>query len=131
VENHKSEFDRRGISVVVVSFAEPAKLVHYQEHRRWPFTILADPERVAYHAFTLGRLAWYRVFSPATLKLYWNLRRKGMKQDAYVGDDIFQAGGDFLLDRSGKILYAHRSKDPADRPSVAVLLREIGRVRSA
>jgi hypothetical protein len=131
VENHKSEFDRRGINVAVVSFAEPAKLVHYQEHRRWPFTILADPQRVAYHAFTLKRLAWYRVFSPATLKLYWNLRRKGMKQDAYVGDDIFQAGGDFLLGRSGKILYAHRSKDPADRPSVAALLREIDRVRSA
>jgi peroxiredoxin len=131
VRNHKSEFDRRGVNVVVVSFAEPAKLVHYQERRRWPFTILADPKRVAYHAFTLGRLSWYRVFSPATLKLYWNSRRKGMKQDAYGGDDIFQAGGDFLLDRDGKILYAHRSKDPADRPSVAALLREIDRVRSA
>lgn len=127
MENHKSEFDRRGICVVVISFAEPAKLVHYQEHRRWPFTILADPKRVAYHAFALGRLSWYRVFSPATLKLYWDLRRNGMKQEAYVGDDIFQAGGDFLLDRSGKILYAHRSKEPADRPSVTALLREIDR----
>ena len=42
---YKSEFDRRGVSIAVVSFAEPSKLAHYQELHRWPFTMLADPER--------------------------------------------------------------------------------------
>jgi len=125
VTSVKSEFDRRGVTIVVVSFAEPVKLIHYQERHRWPFTILADPKRIAYRAFVLKRLSWFRVFSPATLKLYWTLRRKGMKQDAYAGDDIYQAGGDFLLDREGNIFYAHRSQDPADRPGAKRLLDAI------
>jgi peroxiredoxin len=130
VQSAKGEFDRRGVAIVVVSFAEPAQLIHYQEQHRWPFTILADPQRIAYRVFTLPRLSWFRVFSPATLKLYWALRRKGMKQDAYAGDDIYQAGGDFLLDREGNILFAHRSQDPADRPAAAKLLVEIDRFRT-
>ena len=92
--------------------------------------MLADPERRAYQTFTLKRLSWFRVFSPATLKLYWNLRRKGMKQEAYAGDDIYQAGGDFLLDRDGHILFAHRSQDPADRPAPAKLLAAIDRIKA-
>jgi peroxiredoxin len=131
VQSVKEEFDRRGVAIVVVSFAEPAQLIHYQEQHRWPFAILADPQRIAYRAFTLRRLSWFRVFSPATLKLYWTLRRKGMKQDAYGGDDIYQAGGDFLLDRDGDILFVHRSQDPADRPAAARLLVEIDRIRAA
>jgi AhpC/TSA antioxidant enzyme len=128
VQSLKNEFDRRGVAIVVVSFSEPAMLIHYQEQHRWPFTVLADPQRTAYRAFTLPRLSWFRVFSPATLKLYWNLRRRGMKQDAYGGDDIYQAGGDFILDREGTILVAHRSQDPADRPAAAKLLAEIDRI---
>jgi peroxiredoxin len=108
-----------------VSFAEPAKLAHYQEQHRWPFPILADPERRAYGAFLLKRLSWFQVFSPATLKLYWKLLRSGMQHEAGQGDDIYQSGGDFLLDRTGGMLYAHRSEDPADRPSVAQLLEAI------
>jgi peroxiredoxin len=131
VQSLKHEFDRRGVTIVVVSFAEPAKLIHYQERHRWPFAILADPKRIAYRAFLLKRLSWFRVFSPATLKLYWTLRRKGMKQDAYAGGDIYQAGGDFLLDRDGNILFAHRSQDPADRPSASRLLEVIDDLVSA
>lgn len=129
MQSLKHEFDRRGVTIVVASFAEPAKLIHYQERHRWPFTVLADPKRIAYRAFLLNRLSWFRVFSPATLKLYWTLRRKGMKQDAYAGDDIYQAGGDFLLDRDGNILFAHRSQDPSDRPSASRLLEVIDQLK--
>jgi hypothetical protein len=110
-----------------VSFAEPEKLVQYRERHRWPFPIFADPKREAYRAFTLKRLSWFRVFSPPTLKLYWKLLREGRVRTDYGGEDIYQGGGDFLLDRAGNILFAHRSLDPADRPSVKRLLEEIDR----
>lgn len=105
-------------------------LARYQELHRWPFTILADPRRSAYRAFELKRLSWFRIFSPATLKLYVKLFRDGMKPQSYGRQDIYQSGGDFLLDREGRILFAHRSRDPADRPSVERLLREIDRAIS-
>lgn len=131
MRQQRAEFDRRGVAVAVVSFAEPAKLVHYQEHHQWPFIMLADPERKAYEAFALKRLSWFQVFSPAALKLYWKLLRSGMKQERYEGDDIYQSGGDFLIDRTGNILFAHRSQDPADRPVVARLLDTIDTVLRA
>jgi predicted dithiol-disulfide oxidoreductase (DUF899 family) len=129
VNDHKAEFDRRDVAIVVVSFAAPAMLSRYQAQRQWPFTILADPQREAYRAFALKRFSGRQVFSPATLMRYWQLMRKGMKREPHSGDDIYQSGGDFLLDRDGNILYAHRSRDPADRPPPAVLLQAIDRVK--
>lgn len=125
MQSFKNEFDQRGIAVVVASFAEPAKLVPYQEHFHWPFAILSDPQRAAYQAFALKRLSWFRVFSLATLKLYWRLLREGMKREDFGKDDIYQGGGDFLLDRDGNILFAHRSQDPSDRPAVSRLLQVV------
>lgn len=125
MQSLKGEFARRGVAIAVVSFAEPATLIHYQEQHRWPFTILADPDRVAYGEFALRRLSWLRVFSPATLKLYWKLLREGMKREDYGKDDIYQSGGDFLLDSEANLLFAHRSQDPADRPPGAKLLEAI------
>jgi peroxiredoxin len=129
VRKQHAEFDRRGVKVAVVSFAEPGRLVRYQEHHLWPFTMLADPERRAYKAFALKRLSWFQVFSPAALRLYWKLLRGGMKPEHYDGDDIYQSGGDFLIDRNGNILFAHRSQDPADRPAVAQMLQALDRIR--
>jgi peroxiredoxin len=129
VQSLKHEFDRRGVAVTIISFAEPAKLVPYQEHHRWPFTILADPKRVTYREFALKRLSWFAVFSPATLKLYWKLLRDGLKREDYGKEDIYQSGGDFLLDRDGNIVFAHRSQDPSDRPSASRLLEAIDQLK--
>ena len=126
----KDEFDRRGVAIVVISFAEPERLAPYQEHHHWPFVMLADPKRIAYQAFALKRLSWFRVFSPSTLWLYLRLLREGKKFQSYGKDDYYQAGGDFLIDREGNILFAHRSQDPADRPSIEKLLEAIDRTAS-
>jgi peroxiredoxin len=128
VKSLKEEFAKRGVSVVVVSFAEPAKLNQYQQYHRWPFTMLADPQRAAYELFTLKRLSWFHVFSPSTLKMYLKLLREGVRRQDYGKDDIYQAGGDFLLDRDGHLLFAHRSQDPTDRPAAKKMLEVIDRV---
>ena len=127
----KSEFDRRGVSVTIISFAEPSRLAPYQEQHRWPFTVLADPQRKVYQAFELKPLSWFRVFSPPVLKLYFKLWRRGLTQEPYRGEDIYQSGGDFLLDSAGNVLYAYRSQSPADRPAPEKLLQEIDRVQLA
>ncbi len=125
------EFSRRGISIIVISFAEPTVLVKYQEYHKWPFVILADPQRRAYGTFALTRLSWRQVFSLATLKLYFRLLRQGKKHQHYGKADVRQGGGDFLIDCAGNVLFAHRSRDPADRPSTEMLLQEIDRAMVA
>lgn len=36
---------------------------------------------------------------------------------------VFQMGGDFLLDKTGKVLFSHYCKTPLDRPNLEDLLR--------
>jgi len=130
VQSKKEAFDKDGVTIFVVSFAQPERLVGYQQEHRWPFVVLADPDRSAYRAFGLKRLRWFRVFSPATVKLYCDLLRKGRKSRSYGPDDYYQGGGDFILDREGKVLFSHPSDDPADRPSVSRLLEEVEKIRT-
>jgi peroxiredoxin len=125
VASLKPEFNRRGFSIIVISFAEPTKLATYQERHQWPFPVLADPNRSAYDSFALPRLSLARVFSPATLRLYAQLLWKRKRIENYGREDFYQSGGDFLIDRSGAVLLAHRSREPADRPSPTALLRQI------
>ena len=127
MQRFHQEFQQREVAIVVISFADPEKLAHYQEQHRWPFPILADPAREAYLSFSLKRLSWLQVFSPATLKLYLQLLRSGLSREDYGTEDIYQSGGDFLLDSEGNILFAHRSTQPADRPSAIKLLEVIDR----
>lgn len=115
VENWFKEHKTR---VVVVSFAEPDRLIHYQKQQKWPFVLLADPQREAYHYFGLKRLSLFRAFNVRTLKRYWKLLRQGAKIRNYGKVDVYQAGGDFIIDRTGKVVYEFRSDDPADRPTV-------------
>jgi peroxiredoxin len=129
VASLQAEFDSRGFSIVVISFAEPAKLVGYQERHKWPFPILADPRRRAYEAFALPRLSLWRVFSPATLRLYAQLLWRRKRLENYGREDFYQSGGDFLIDRQGTVLFAHRSREPADRPSPKELLEKIELIR--
>lgn len=126
----KQELEKQGAAIVVVSFAEPERLAHYQRIHQWPFVVLADPDRAAYSHLGLERLPWFRVFSLATFKLYFHLLWRGRKMENYGRDDYFQTGGDFLLDREGRLLFSYHSHDPADRPPVRRLLAEVERARS-
>jgi hypothetical protein len=129
VQAIRDQFERRGVRIIVVSFAAPERLVGYQKIHRWPFLILADPERKAYNYFRLERLPWYRVFSPATIGLYIRLLLKGRKVQDYGRDDYRQSGGDFLLTSTGRIVFAHRSHDPTDRPRAQALLAAVDKLR--
>ncbi|MGH7845376.1 MAG: SelL-related redox protein, partial [Candidatus Binatia bacterium] len=87
-------------------------------------------ERAAYRYFELERLPWRRVFSPSTLKFYAGVLLQGRKIESYGRDDYRQSGGDFIVDGTGKILFARRSHDPADRPTVQELLAAVSEAKA-
>ena len=62
--------------------------------------------------------------------LYVRLLREGKKSQNYGKDDYYQAGGDFLVNREGHVLFAHRSRDPADRPALEKLFKMIDHTAS-
>lgn len=126
MEAARDEFAARGCSVVVVTQARPPLLARYVQRQKWTVPVLSDPERTAYVAFGLERTGWLTFFKPRVLWHYLRGMAKGYGvKKPVAGEDVLQLGGDFLLSRARKLIFAYRSADPTDRPSAAALMRAI------
>jgi hypothetical protein len=112
-----------GVGVLVVSQAKPAVLSSYLKRHPQPVPVVCDPDRAAYRAFGLERTSWPGLMRPDVMAGYLGLMLRGyLFRIPYRGEDVLQLGGDFLLDRSGKVVFAHRSRTATDRPGIDVLL---------
>jgi peroxiredoxin len=110
--------------VVAVTFADLTRLADFVRSRAWKVRVLADPERKLYQAFGLGRASWRRLLSPRVLVGYFGLVLRG-RRIRMAHEDVHQLGGDFVIDPTGRVVYAHPSADPMDRPDVAELLEAV------
>lgn len=117
--------------MLVVSQARPEVLAMYERRQTWSVTLVCDPGRAAYRAFGLERTSWGTFFRPRVLLGYFRgmLKGQGVKMP-YEGEDVLQLGGDFLLDKLGRVVFAYPSADPTDRPSVADILTAVQSARS-
>ncbi len=122
-------FEALGARVFVVSFVQnPAWVRRWQAETCPRIPILLDPERRAYRAFGLERSV-LRAWSPRTLWTYALYLLRGRRLKGILGDP-HQLGGDFVLGAEGRMVFAHRSHDPTDRPPVEALLDAVRRARN-
>ncbi|XP_034755602.1 selenoprotein L [Etheostoma cragini] len=87
--------------------------------------MLLDPQRTVYRSFGLGS-SYFKVMRFGSLLKYSEYRagdRDFPDVPPHLLEDLYQMGGDYLLDDKGRVLLSHPSKDPMDRPSVAAILR--------
>jgi peroxiredoxin len=126
VHQRYEEFRALGAEVLVVTQARPGLLAAFLREQSLPFPAVADPERAAYRAFGLERTSWLTLLRPLVVLRYLRLlfRGWGPRRPA-GGEDVLQLGGDFVLDREGRLAYAYRSREPTDRPSVETLLQAV------
>jgi hypothetical protein len=98
-------------------------LAHYVSRQSWHVPLVCDPDRSAYTAFGLERTSTLSFFYPhVVLRYLWGMMRGYMLKMPYAGEDVLQLGGDFILDRELNVIFAYRSANPTDRPSVTKLL---------
>lgn len=121
LHRHKDEFISYDTNVVFIAFSAGALARNWLQETGISFSILIDQERIAYNAFQLDR-SLLRSWGPKTWLAYARLMLKGHRWRG-IQDDSTQLGGDFLIDRQGKILFTLRSRDPSHRPSVEKLLQ--------
>ncbi len=117
-------FRKRGAQVLALSFEPPEHLVQWQPIRSFQFPVAVDPERQVYEAVGAGRVPWWRLLRPAVIRHYWRLYRQWGMPRKPMGDP-WQLGGDLWVDRDGRVLWMHLSRDPSDRPTVKRLLDEL------
>jgi peroxiredoxin len=121
------EFRALGAEIVVISFVQPERLSQYLKAHPWPFRVLADPSRTVYRAFGLGSATWMQILQPRVIARYFGLIFRG-RMPHMAHEDVHQLGGDFVLDRTGRVVFEYRSRDPADRPRVSELLEAVRRI---
>ena len=118
----RNELANAGCSILIVAQAKPEVLALYLSRHSWHVAIVSDPERLAYKAFGLERTGWLTFFHPKVLWGYARgmLRGHGVKKP-YEGEDVLQLGGDFVLDKLARVVFAYPSVNPTDRPSLAAI----------
>lgn len=122
----REEIERLPASVVLVAYDEvsllQAKILH---DLPLPFDLLLDPDRAAYAAWGMGRTNLLgAMLSPSLNWRYLKLLLRGRRFLGFA-PDMFQLGGDFVVDRQGKVAFAHRMRDNGDRATVERLLDEL------
>jgi hypothetical protein len=126
VQEHLEDFSRYSAQVLVISFGRPEVIEGFRTRLGIPFQVASDPEQKAYRDYGIGKASVWTVWSPRVLWKYLRLAASGRKpQHSEEPEDVYQLGGDFLLDENGLILFAHESRNPVDRPKVGDILQAL------
>ena len=92
-----------------------------------PYPLLLDPSKETYARWGLGRTNVFgAMLSPSLNVRYVQLLMRG---ERFLGlaPDMFQLGGDFVVDPSGRVIFAHAMRNNGDRASVASLIEAMER----
>ena len=119
----KDEIEALDAEVLVISFAPLDELGRYRSELKLPFPIGSDPKGKAYVDYGLAKGSRRQIWHPKTALKYLGYVLKGKKiKKPKKGDDLYQLGGDFVIDAQGRVLLAYASERPDDRPSVDTLI---------
>lgn len=127
----KQEIARLGAQVLLVTHAPPTLLERKMMHDlQNPFPLLLDPEKASYRQWGLGEThLGGAMLSPS---LNWRYLKLLLKGERFLGlaPNMFQLGGDFIVDAAGRIAAAHPMRNNGDHADVEQLLEELQRATS-
>ena len=127
MREQEDEFSRRNVSIAVVSFEHDYFARQYVAETRLTWPLLLDTSRAAYRSYGMLAASFWDVWGPPTWWAYLKALRHGQTPKKSEGD-IFQRGGDVLIDPAGIVRLHHVGSGPADRPAVETILHTISPV---
>ena len=122
MEKSLSEFQQYGCKVVVLANGTLESGVVWRKENPIPFPAYCDPDWMVYRQLGLRRIL------PLATSLhgmyhYAERKIKGIPfPKLYEGDDPFIMGGDFIVRKDGKMVYAFHQTNIWERPDVQDLL---------
>ncbi len=126
----KEAIERLGARVLLVTHAPPTLLEQKMMHDlQNPFPLLLDPGKDTYRRWGLGKThVGGAMLSPS---LNWRYLKLLLHGERFLGfaPNMFQLGGDFIVDAAGRIAAAHPMRNNGDHVEVAQLLEELQRAR--
>lgn len=146
-----AELRAEGVGVVALFFAPAGRLARYRAHFGIPETVplLADEGRDVYRTYGMRVGSMADIYGPDTLKQYADylglslpdamrqfylpkpgkqfteMTRNGRTVRLKADEDTRQLGGDVVVGPDGRVLFAHCSRNQADRPAVAAIVAAV------
>ncbi|XP_041928533.1 uncharacterized protein LOC121693270 [Alosa sapidissima] len=127
LQARQEDLDLRSIRVVVVSFGCQEGALDWLKETGCPYDMLLDPQRNVYTAFGFG-VSLLQVLRFNNMLQYSEFILSNLEFPRplpTIQDDMFQLGGDVLLDDCGRVLFSHSCTSPLDRPGVDDILSAI------
>lgn len=124
LEARQALLQARSLRVLVVAFGRIEGAQLWLQETGCTFNMLLDPQNKIYRSFGLGS-SFSKVMKFDVLLKYSEYLandRSLPHVPRHLEEDIFQMGGDFLLDEGGKVLLARPSKNPLERPTAKQLM---------
>jgi peroxiredoxin len=118
------EFKQWNLKVVVVTFAHDFLARSYVEDTALNWPLLIDSDRHVYSSYGMLTASFWDIWGLKTWIVYARELLKGKKLEKSE-DDIYQRGGDVLIDPAGIVRLHHIGSGPADRPSVEEILKTV------
>jgi hypothetical protein len=124
LRDHEDELQQKNLKVVVITFENDLFARRYVADTSLSWPLLVDDTRETYKNYGMLAASFWDVWGPATWRAYARALLNGQKLRKSEGD-IYQRGGDVLIDPSGIVHLHHVGTGPSDRPSVATILRRL------
>jgi hypothetical protein len=119
LQQRQAELNTLAVDVLVVTFEIDVVARNYAAGLPWP--VLLDNARELYGAWGMSRASVWNVWGPASWWGFIKLLLHGRKLQLPT-DDVYQMGGDVLIDPQGIVRLHYISRYPLDRPSIDTLL---------
>lgn len=126
VLSQRERIDAVGTAVFVVHDSPERVLGGFLRGLEVPYPVLVDSELDAYRSWGLRRASWRATYlSPRIIGAY--ARRVVLHGERLPrpGSHTLQLGGDFVIDRNGRIALAHPQRAADDRAPAIKLVREL------
>lgn len=121
LHQYRTELERRGVKVVIVTFEAGFLARGYLQYTGLPLPLLIDSTRELYRAYDMLEASFWDIWGPRTWWAYLKELAHGRLPRKSEGD-ISQRGGDVLIDPEGIVRLHHVGQDPGDRPSARSIL---------
>jgi peroxiredoxin len=125
LREHEDQFARHEVAIVVVTFEHDYFARRYVEETRLAWPLLIDDQREVYRSYGMLAASFWDIWGPASWWAYLKALLKGQHLQKSSGD-VFQRGGDVLIDPDGIVRLHHVGSGPADRPPATAIIKLLG-----
>jgi hypothetical protein len=124
LRDHENEFTKRNVKIAVVTFENDFFARGYVVETSLTWPLLVDATRETYRNYGMFSASFWDIWGPKTWWIYLKLVMEGGKLRKSEGD-IYQRGGDVLIDPNGIVSLHLVGVGPADRPAIETILNKI------